>query len=50
MEETRRAPASEPEEEEPVPIFGSWPAIYWAVVISALVVMGLIALFSGWRF
>jgi anti-sigma-K factor RskA len=34
----------------PVPLFGTWRAIYAAVVISALVVMGLAALFSRWPY
>jgi hypothetical protein len=33
-----------------VPLFGTWPRIYAAVVISALVVMGLVAVFSRWDF
>ena len=41
-------PRSEPE--DPVPVFGSWPRIYAAVIVWALVVMGLIALFSAARF
>ena len=35
-------------EDDPVPIFGTWPRIYAAVVICALLVMGLVALFSSW--
>ena len=31
---------------DPVPIFGSWPRIYAAVIVSALVVMVLIGIFS----
>ncbi len=37
-------------DDEAVPVFGSWPRIYAAVVVSALAVMGLIALFSSFRF
>ncbi len=37
-------------DDEAVPIFGSWPRIYAAVVVSALVVMGLIAFFSSFPF
>jgi len=33
-----------------VPLFGTWPRIYGAVVVSALVVMALLALFSGWPY
>ena len=38
------------DEQERVPIFGTWPRIYAAVIVSAVVVMGLIALFSGWDY
>ncbi len=41
------APASD--EDERVPLFGTWPRIYGAVVLVALVSMTLIALFSGYR-
>jgi hypothetical protein len=34
----------------PVPLFGTWPAIYGAVVLCALAVMGLAALFSRWPY
>ena len=34
----------------PVPFFGTWTALYAAVVVSALVVMGLVALFSRWPY
>jgi hypothetical protein len=37
------------EPDDPVPVFGSWPRIYTAVIVSAVVVMGLIAVFSRWR-
>jgi hypothetical protein len=45
-------PAQErpPEPDETVPIFGTWRAIYSAVAVSALVVMGLIAAFSVWPY
>ncbi len=39
-----------PESDEPVPVFGSWARIYTAVVVSALVVMLFIALFTAWGF
>jgi hypothetical protein len=42
------AGGSTPPADDPVPVFGSWPAIYTAVVLSALAVMGLVALFSSW--
>jgi hypothetical protein len=38
------------DDHEPVPIFGTWPRIYAAVVINALILMGLIALFSAWMY
>ena len=38
------------EDDDPVPFFGSWPRIYAAVVGCALVVMGLVALFSAWPY
>jgi hypothetical protein len=41
---------SAPPDDEHVPIFGSWPRIYAAVVVSALAMMGLIALFSRLRY
>ena len=44
----RRSP--QPDDDDPVPIFGSWRAIYAAVVVSALIVMGLVALFSSWPY
>jgi hypothetical protein len=31
-------------------MFGTWPAIYAAVAVSALAVMILLALFSRWPF
>lgn len=43
---------SSPEEpdSERVPIFGTWPRIYAAVIVAALAVMGLIGLFSRWSY
>jgi hypothetical protein len=35
------------EQDDPVPLFGSWRGIYSAVIVSALVVMGLVAVFSA---
>jgi len=46
MEATGRPP----EDDDAVPIFGTWRAIYAAVVACALAVMGLIALFSAWPY
>lgn len=37
-------------DDDRVPFFGTWPVIYAAVVVSAVVVMLLLALFSGWPF
>jgi len=36
------------EPHDPVPVFGTWPRIYAAVVVCAAVVMALIAVFSRW--
>jgi len=33
-----------------VPLFGSWSRAYAAVVIAALMVMALVAVFSRWPF
>jgi len=33
-----------------VPLFGTWRAIHAAVVVCALVVMALLAVFSRWPF
>jgi hypothetical protein len=38
------------ERDERVPIFGTWPRIYAAVIVCNLVSMALIALFSAWNF
>jgi hypothetical protein len=40
---------SEPPD-DPVPIFGTWPRIYAAVIVSAVLWIALVALFSGWSF
>ncbi len=37
---------SRPSDDEAVPIFGTWPRIYAAVIVSALAVMALVAVFS----
>jgi hypothetical protein len=39
-----------PDEDERVPIFGTWPRIYAAVILCALAVMALIAVFSSWKY
>ncbi len=36
--------------DERVPVFGTWPRIYAAVILNALVVMALVALFSRWPY
>jgi hypothetical protein len=43
-------PAPPERRDDRVPLFGSWRAIYAAVLASALVVMALLALFSRWPF
>jgi len=48
MEDTGRAPT--PDDHDPVPIFGTWRRIYAAVVVCAVLVMGLVALFSSWPY
>ena len=45
--EPREPRAAEPER---VPLFGTWRAIHVAVIVCALLVMALLALFSGWPF
>ena len=49
MEPSRRAGPAD-DEQERVPIFGTWRAIYAAVIVSTLATMGLIALFSSWPY
>jgi hypothetical protein len=36
--------------EEAVPVFGTWPRIYAAVIACALAVMALVALFMRWPY
>ena len=36
--------------DDDVPIFGSWRGIYTAVIVCALTVMGLVAIFSNFPF
>jgi len=38
------------DDDDDVPLFGSWRNIYAAVVVTALVVFGLLALFQSWSF
>lgn len=39
-------PVPEARDSEPVPMFGTWPRIYAAVIVVAVIVMGLIGLFA----
>jgi hypothetical protein len=39
---------AEGEDEGRVPLFGTWRAIYTAIVATAVAVMVLLTLFSGW--
>ncbi len=50
MANTPRLPPPAPDEEERVPLFGSWRAIHTAVIVWALVVMGLLVVVSRWPF
>jgi hypothetical protein len=43
-------PESGPRPDDTVPLFGTWRAIYAAVVLSALAVMALVFVFSRWPF
>ena len=38
------------DDDEHVPLFGSWPRIYAAVIACALLWMGLVAVFSSWPY
>lgn len=38
------------DDSDPVPLFGTWRGIYVAVLVSAVVVMGLIFVFSKWPY
>ncbi|MBI3932306.1 MAG: hypothetical protein HY317_02730 [Acidobacteria bacterium] len=46
----QKAGAAPAPEDDPVPVFGTWRRIYAAVIVSALVVMGLVAVFSNWPY
>jgi hypothetical protein len=50
LEDTMPPTSATQDESERVPIFGTWPRIYAAVILCALVVMGLIAVVSGWKY
>jgi hypothetical protein len=43
-------PHHRPADEEPPPVLGSWNRLYGAVVLSALLVMVFVYLFSRWRY
>jgi len=42
--------STDPPDDERVPLFGTWPRIYAAVVACALAVMALLAVFSAVRY
>jgi hypothetical protein len=50
MESKGMPPAERRDEDDPVPVFGTWRGIYTAVVVCAVLVMGLVALFSSWPY
>jgi hypothetical protein len=43
-------PPPPPADDEPVPVFGTWPRIYAAVIVCALAVMALVAVFSAFPY
>jgi hypothetical protein len=43
-------PERRPDDDGPVPFFGSWRRIHAAVALTALAVMALLALFSRWPY
>ena len=43
-------PEDHPADEEPPPVFGTWPRMYAAVLLNALLVMALVFVFSRWRY
>jgi hypothetical protein len=51
LEQPERADAAEQgDREDPVPIFGSWGRMYTAVIVCAIAVMGLVAVFSHYDY
>jgi hypothetical protein len=38
------------DDQDRIPLFGSWPLIYGAVVLNAILVMALLHLFSRWPY
>ncbi len=43
-------PPPDPDEADRVPLFGSWRRIHAAVILCAVLVIALLALFSRWPF
>jgi hypothetical protein len=43
-------PKPDADDDDPVPIFGSWRGIYTAVILVALACIALSAVFSNWPF
>jgi hypothetical protein len=39
-----------PDEDPRVPVFGTWGRLYAAVIVNALLVMALLALFERWPY
>jgi hypothetical protein len=44
------SPGDDRDADDVVPLFGTWPRIYAAVVLCAVVMMALIAVFSRWPY
>jgi hypothetical protein len=44
------SPEKTPPDDDRVPLFGTWSAIYGAVIACAVLVMALLALFARWSF
>jgi hypothetical protein len=44
------APQAPSPDDDRVPLFGTWRTIHAAVIACAVLVMGLVALFSRWPF
>jgi hypothetical protein len=49
VEPTPQAPGDD-DDQDPVPLFGSWRAIYSAVIATAILWIVLAAVFSRWPF
>jgi hypothetical protein len=39
-----------PDDDDPVPIFGTWRGIYTAVIVTVLACIALSAVFSSWPY